>query len=123
MKIHDSRERPALLSPPTTTRSRSRMNEITIQFSEIAGIAGYQPEPDGKLNIPATQQTADALAAAAITRLGGDWKPGDDRVSVCLTGAGPVWGYLAIAHALHGRVVKLRYSAPNADIVIFNHGG
>jgi hypothetical protein len=98
------------------------MSEITIQFSEIAGLAGFHPEADGKLNLPATQQTADALSAAAITRLGGEWQPGDDRISVVLTGAGPVWGYLAIAHALHGRVVSLRYAAPNADIVVFSHG-
>ena len=98
------------------------MSESKIQFSEITRLAGFYPEADGKLNLPATQQTADALAAAAITRLGGEWQPGDDRVSVVLTGAGPVWGYLAIAHALHGRVVTLRYSAPNADIVVFNHG-
>lgn len=42
---------------------------------------------------------------------------------VTLTGAGPVWGHLVIAHALHGRVPTLTYAAPNApDITVWAHG-
>ena len=41
---------------------------------------------------------------------------------VILTGAGPVWLYLKIAHALHGRAKKLIYRSPVAgDVVIFDH--
>jgi hypothetical protein len=58
----------------------------------------------------------------AATRLVGEWQPGDEPIAVTLTGAGPVWGYLAMAHALHGRVVKLIYAAPNATITVFAHG-
>ncbi|MDH4100762.1 MAG: CRISPR-associated protein Csx3 [Nitrospirota bacterium] len=41
---------------------------------------------------------------------------------VVLTGAAPVWLYLKIAHALHGKAKKLFYSSPvTGDIVIFDH--
>jgi hypothetical protein len=41
---------------------------------------------------------------------------------VVLTGAAPVWLYLKIAHALHGKARKLIYRSPvTGDVVIFNH--
>ncbi len=47
---------------------------------------------------------------------------------VVLTGAGPIWLYLKIAHALHGKAKKLIYRAPalkkgeeQVDVVIFDH--
>jgi len=41
---------------------------------------------------------------------------------VVLTGAGPVWLYLLVAHALHGRARKLVYRSPvTGDILIFDH--
>ena len=41
---------------------------------------------------------------------------------VILTGAGPVWLYLKIAHALHGKAKKLIYRSPvTGDVVIFDH--
>ncbi len=41
---------------------------------------------------------------------------------VVLTGPGPVWLYLKLAHALHGRVRKLIYRSPvTGDVVIFDH--
>jgi len=41
---------------------------------------------------------------------------------VVLTGPGPVWLYLRIAHALHGKVRSLRYSSPvTGEVVIFDH--
>ena len=41
---------------------------------------------------------------------------------VVLTGAGPVWLYLKIAHALHGKAKKLVYRSPvTGDVVIFDH--
>jgi hypothetical protein len=41
---------------------------------------------------------------------------------VVLTGAAPVWLYLKIAHALHGRAKKLIYRSPvTGDVVIFDH--
>ena len=41
---------------------------------------------------------------------------------VVLTGAAPVWLYLAIAHALHGKVKRLVYRSPvTGDVEIFNH--
>lgn len=95
---------------------------ITLQFGDIAAKAGFAAGPDGKLNLPATQATADALAAASVALLP-PWQPGDDPVDVTLTGAGPVWGHLVIAHALHGRARSLFYAAPNApQIAVFRHG-
>ena len=41
---------------------------------------------------------------------------------VVLTGRAPVWLYLAVAHALHGKAKKLIYRSPvTGDIVIFDH--
>lgn len=41
---------------------------------------------------------------------------------VILTGAGPVWLYLKIAHALHGKAKKLTYRSPvTGDVIIFDH--
>ncbi|MCF6147684.1 MAG: hypothetical protein E3K37_03395 [Candidatus Kuenenia sp.] len=41
---------------------------------------------------------------------------------VILTGAGPVWLYLKIAHALHGKARTLRYRSPvTGDVLIFDH--
>lgn len=97
------------------------MQSLVLDFATISGAAGFEPGPDGRLNLPATQETADALARAALDLA--PWQPGQDSFEVVLTGAGPVWGYLAIAHALHGRAAKLIYSAPNApSIVVFSHG-
>ena len=48
---------------------------------------------------------------------------------VILTGQAPVWLYLTIAHALHGKAKKLIYRSPalknekgeQVDVVIFDH--
>jgi len=41
---------------------------------------------------------------------------------VVLTGAAPVWLYLKVAHALHGKARKLIYRSPvTGDVVIFDH--
>lgn len=41
---------------------------------------------------------------------------------IVLTGQGPIWLYLKIAHALHGRARKLIYRSPvTGDVVIFDH--
>ena len=41
---------------------------------------------------------------------------------VILTGKAPVWLYLSVAHALHGKAKKLIYRSPvTGDITIFDH--
>lgn len=41
---------------------------------------------------------------------------------IVLTGRAPVWLYLAVAHALHGKAKKLIYRSPvTGDVVIFDH--
>lgn len=46
---------------------------------------------------------------------------GEGRV-VVLTGKAPVWLYLAVAHALHGKAKKLTYRSPvTGEVVIFDH--
>ncbi len=41
---------------------------------------------------------------------------------VTLTGQGPIWLYLKIAHALHGKAAKLSYCSPvTGEVVIFDH--
>ena len=42
--------------------------------------------------------------------------------NITITGAAPVWLYLKIAHALHGKARKLIYRSPvTEDVVIFDH--
>jgi hypothetical protein len=60
----------------------------------------------------------DALSTYidAAAKLAGD---GNDIV---ITGKAPVWLYLAVAHALHGKARKLVYRSPvTGDVVIFDH--
>lgn len=46
----------------------------------------------------------------------------DHGNEVVLTGPAPVWMYLGIAHALHGKVKRLVYRSPvTGDVEIFNH--
>ena len=41
---------------------------------------------------------------------------------VILTGKAPVWLYLSVAHALHGKARKLIYRSPVAgEVIIFDH--
>lgn len=41
---------------------------------------------------------------------------------ITLTGAGPIWLYLRLAHALHGKARSLTYNSPvTGDVLIFNH--
>ena len=54
--------------------------------------------------------------------LAGEWN------EILLSGRGPIWCYLKIAHALHGKAKKLIYRTPamkrdetQVDVVIFDH--
>ena len=41
---------------------------------------------------------------------------------IVLTGRGPVWLYLQIAHALHGKAKKIIYDSPvTGPVIIFDH--
>jgi len=41
---------------------------------------------------------------------------------IILTGQGPIWLYLKIAHCLHGKAMKLSYRSPvTGDVTIFDH--
>ncbi len=45
-----------------------------------------------------------------------------DGNDVVITGQAPVWLYLKIAHALHGKARKLFYRSPvTGDVLIFDH--
>lgn len=42
--------------------------------------------------------------------------------AITLTGPGPVWLYLAVAHALHGTALSLTYDSPaSGPVLIFDH--
>ena len=94
----------------------------TVTFEEICREAGFIAGPDKKLNLPATQGTCQDLQGAAIRLCGGEWKPGMEMLDLTITGAGPVWAYMILQHALHGRCARLTYASPNATLVIWSHG-
>lgn len=77
---------------------------ITIDVSTL-----YQSTDTAKLSeLPAYEEKVRALAGS-----------GND---VTLTGPGPVWLYLRIAHLLHGKVRSLRYDSPvTGELVIYDH--
>lgn len=92
-----------------------------IDMSDILKAAGYHPEADGKFKLPPGQEVCDKAAAAALSMV--PWKPGDPPPDdVLLTGFGTVPIYMAVAHALHGRVPALHYEAPSWPLTcIYSH--
>jgi len=67
----------------------------------------------------ATETAKLAALPAYEARLNELVAPGSD---VTLTGQAPVWLYLRIAHALHGRARKLFYDSPvTGPVEVFNH--
>lgn len=75
---------------------------ITIDLKQIYGETAKLGELDA--------YTQEAIALAG------------EGNEIVLTGAGPVWLYLKIAHALHGKAKKLIYSSPvTGEVVIFDH--
>lgn len=97
---------------------------VTIDFNEVAAKAGFVPDTaTGRLNLPATQAVASALNSALVSLLP-TWTPGAEPVDLTLTGAGPVWAYMSLGHAVHGTVRSLKYVAPNTPggILVFQHG-
>ena len=77
---------------------------MTIDLSELYAATGQAKLAD----LPAYEAKVKELAP-----------PGAD---VTLTGQAPIWLYLRIAHALHGRARILTYDSPvTGSIEIFNH--
>lgn len=75
---------------------------VTIDLKTLYGETAKLAE------LPAYVERARALA--------GEGRP------VVLTGQAPIWLYLKIAHALHGRARRLAYSSPvTGEVVIFDH--
>lgn len=61
------------------------------------------------------------LAELARYELAAQGLAGEGNV-VTLTGAAPVWLYLRIAHALHGKAKQLFYTSPaSGAVMIFDH--
>jgi len=75
---------------------------VTIELKELYGETAKLAQLD--------EYVQEALALAG------------EGQEVTLTGAAPVWLYLKIAHALHGKARKLVYSSPvTGNVVIFDH--
>lgn len=63
----------------------------------------------------ALQEHLAAYERAALRQAG-------EGADVVLTGRGPIWLYLRLAHALHGVARSLAYRAPEAgEVRIFDH--
>jgi hypothetical protein len=76
----------------------------TIDVSELYAVTGQAKLAD----LPAYEARIKELILS-----------GED---VTLTGPGPVWLYLRLAHVLHGRARKLFYDSPvTGPVEIFNH--
>jgi len=68
------------------------------------------------------KQTATAKLSSLDAYIKKAQKLAGEGNKIILTGAAPVWLYLKIAHALHGKVSKLIYKSPvTGEVVIFDH--
>ena len=66
--------------------------------------------------------TDTAKLSALSTYIEKALKESGEGNEIILTGKAPVWLYLAVAHALHGKAKKLTYRSPvTGDVVIFDH--
>ena len=77
---------------------------ITVNVADLYAFTGIAKPAD----LPKYEQAAIEMA-------------GNGNV-VTLTGPGPIWLYLRIAHALHGKAMTLNYESPVSGVIeIFNH--
>lgn len=84
---------------------RDKKGKVMVVTIDIKELYGDQAKLSKK-----EDYVAEALRKAGL---------GND---VILTGQGPIWLYLIIAHALHGKVKSLRYTSPvTGEITIFDH--
>jgi CRISPR-associated protein Csx3 len=66
--------------------------------------------------------TNTAKLSALPTYIEKALKEASEGKEIILTGKAPVWLYLAVAHALHGKAKKLTYRSPvTGEVVIFDH--
>lgn len=66
--------------------------------------------------------TESAKLSALPTYIEKALKQAGEGNEIILTGKAPVWLYLSVAHALHGKATKLIYRSPvTGDVVIFDH--
>jgi hypothetical protein len=92
------------LAAPKGLNEVSEKGEVIIDVYELFKEAGTAKLAD----LPKYEEAAIKIA-------------GEGNV-VKLTGQGPIWLYLRLAHVLHGRAKKLLYSSPVVeDLVIFDH--
>jgi hypothetical protein len=78
---------------------------------------------DDTINIDVRSLYPDAAKLADLAQYAAKAQElaGEGKV-VILTGQGPIWLYLKIAHALHGKAGKLIYRSPvTGDVTIFDH--
>jgi len=69
-----------------------------------------------------TFYTESAKLSALPTYIEKILKQAGEGNEIILTGKAPVWLYLSVAHALHGKATKLTYRSPvTGDVVIFDH--
>ena len=69
-----------------------------------------------------TFYTGSAKLSALRTYIEKVLKQAGEGNEIILTGKAPVWLYLSVAHALHGKATKLTYRSPvTDDVVIFDH--
>ncbi len=107
-------------------RSYQMINKRTVTIEEIARLAGFTPSTDGKFNFPAKSKgqiktTMDRILAIVL-EVFGTWHPGNPAIDLTMTWSAPIWMWLGIAHALHGRVQRLTYSSLNGEYVVWSHG-
>lgn len=95
-------------------RRKTVVREVVLSIAEILDLAGFRADASGRYDLPPNRATARLLRGVMAEVLP-PWKPGDPKLSLTLTGAGPVWVYLHLMDAARGRCARFTYSAPNYE--------
>lgn len=104
MELKKTRPPPPTLVSGSKPKYQESDMTITIDISGLYAATGTAKLAD----MPAYLRTATEMAGS-----------GND---ILLTGQGPIWLYLAVSHALHGKARKLSYTSPvTGEVVIYDH--
>ncbi len=79
-----------------------------MQIERVIDLRGFYSETARLADLPAYMERSIAEAG--------------EGADIVLTGAAPIWMYLKIAHALHGKARRLTYRSPvSGDVIVFDH--
>ncbi len=110
-------------SPARPSRIRKQAQRLYKQLVELLNGSTPDLTSTNSITIDVSRlYQGQAKIDELDTYICGAQKIAGEGNDVVLTGSGPIWLYLKIAHALHGRVRKLGYTSPvSGEVMVFDH--